>query len=212
MKPLILLVLCSVPAVAGDDRAIQRESLSTCVRPTGLLPEAIHPSESWEFTLETGYLWNIGSNTPINYEIIPTQLTFRTPAQLYWWEGESGARLIVRGRYSLMMELFTVGPETGYLGVSGAPSIEYWFPDERTSVFFSIGGGLGLTDSTNVPGGQGQDFTFNWFANLGLRREIAENVSLLGGAYFVHHSNGGQTSPNPGIDAAGFSVGLGWRF
>ncbi len=188
MKPLLLLLAGSATALAD------------------------HPSESWEFTLESGYLWNVGSNTPIDYEIVPTQFTFRTPAQLHWWEGENGARLVVRGRYSLMMELFTVGPETAYLGVSGAPSIEYWFADEATSAFFSIGGGIGLTDSTRVPGGQGQDFTLNWFANLGLRRELCENVSLLGGAYFVHHSNGGQTSPNPGIDALGVTVGLGWRF
>lgn len=171
-----------------------------------------HPSEAWELTLETGYLWNVGSNTPIDYEIIPTQLTLRTPTHWHWWEDENGARLIVRGRYSLMMETFTVGPESGYLGISGAPSIEYWFADARTSVFFSIGGGVGLTDSTRVPGGQGQDFTLNWFAQLGLRRELTENLSLLGGAYFLHHSNGGQTSPNPGIDALGFTVGLGWTF
>ncbi|MBB5349907.1 hypothetical protein HNR46_000128 [Haloferula luteola] len=173
---------------------------------------ADHPSDTWEITTETGYLWNIGHNTSIDYEIVPTQLTFRTPAQLFWWEGEDGARLIVRGRYSLMMEYFTVGPETGYLGISGAPSVEYWFPGSTTSAFFSIGGGLGLTDSTRVPGGQGQDFTLNWFANLGLRQELTECLSLLGGAYFVHHSNGGQTSPNPGIDALGFTVGLGYRF
>lgn len=177
-----------------------------------VVPTPSHPSEAWELTLETGYLWNVGSNTPIDYEIIPTQLTLRTPTHWRWWEDENGARLIVRGRYSLMMETFTVGPESGYLGISGAPSIEYWFADARTSVFFSIGGGVGLTDSTRVPGGQGQDFTLNWFAQLGLRRELTENLSLLGGAYFLHHSNGGQTSPNPGIDALGFTVGLGWTF
>jgi hypothetical protein len=145
-----------------------------------VIPTPSHPSEAWELTLESGYLWNVGSNTPIDYEIIPTQLTLRTPAHWQWWEDEHGARLIVRGRYSLMMETFTVGPESGYLGISGAPSIEYWFADARTSLFFSIGGGVGLTDSTGVPGGQGQDFTLNWFAQLGLRRELTENLSLLG--------------------------------
>lgn len=171
-----------------------------------------HPADAWELTLESGYTWNVGSNTPIDYEIVPTQLTLRTPTHLSWWEDENGARLVVRGRFSLMMETFTVGPESGYLGLSGSPSIEYWFPDAKTSAFFCIGGGIGLTDSTNVPGGQGQDFTLNWFAHLGLRREIAEDLSLLGGVYFVHHSNGGATTPNPGIDALGFTVGLGWRF
>lgn len=171
-----------------------------------------HPADMWEFVIESGYAWNVGSNTPIDYEIIPSQLTLRSPTVLNWWESDEGARLVVRSRASLMLEAFTVGPESGYLGISGAPSIEYWFPDEKTSLFFSIGGGIGLTDSTNVVGGQGQDFTLNWFAQLGARREIYENLSILGSAYFVHHSNGGQTSPNPGIDALGFTVGLGWTF
>ncbi len=186
-----LLALSSPPARAADPR---------------------HPADAWELTLESGYSWNVGSNTPIDYEIVPTQLTLRMPANLVWWEDEHGARLVVRPRFSLMMETITVGPESYYLGVSASPSIEYWFPDARTSAFFCIGGGIGLTDSAGIPGGQGQDFTLNWFANLGLRRELADNLSLLGGAYFVHHSNGGQTKPNPGIDALGFTVGLGWSF
>ena len=168
---------------------------------------ADHPSDSWEIVLESGYAWNVGSNTSIDYEIVPTQLTLRSPTVMQWWEGNSGERLIVRTRVSLLMESFTVGPETGYLGIAGAPSIEYWFPNQRTSAFFSIGGGIGLTDSTNVIGGQGQDFTLNWFSQLGIRHLITEDISILGSAYFIHHSNGGQTSPNPGIDALGFTVG-----
>ncbi|MGB1130042.1 MAG: acyloxyacyl hydrolase [Haloferula sp.] len=179
---------------------------------SALATDLDHPADAWELTLESGYTWGIGSNTPIDYEIVPTQLTLRTPTHLTWWEDENGARLIVRGRFSLMMESITRGPESYYLGLSGAPSIEYWLADQKTSFFFSIGGGIGWTDSAGPPGGQGQDFTLNWFAQLGLRREIAEDLSLLGGAYFVHHSNGGQTSPNPGIDALGFTIGLGWTF
>lgn len=175
-------------------------------------PEDVHPADAWELVLESGYTWNVGSNTAIDYEIVPTQLTLRAPATLNWWTGDDGSRLVVRTRVSLMMESIVVGPESYYLGLSGAPSIEYWFPSETTSLFFSVGGGVGLTDSTAVPGGQGQDFTLNWFAHLGVRQEIAENLSLLAGTYFVHHSNGGQTSPNPGIDALGFTLGLGWQF
>lgn len=173
---------------------------------------AVHPTDAWEFVVESGYTWNVGDNTPIDYEIIPTQLTLRSPTQLCWWNDASGARLVVRSRVSLMLESIVKGPESYYLGISGAPSIEYWFSDARTSAFFSIGGGVGVTDSAGGVGGQGQDFTLNWFAQLGLRREIAPGLSLLGGAYFVHHSNGGRTTPNPGIDALGFTLGLGWQF
>ena len=191
MKTAALLLASVLPAVARD---------------------AAHPAEAWELTLESGYLWNIGSNTPIDYEIAPTQFTLRSPTVLNWFAGDDGSRLVVRSRVSLLTESIVEGPEDYYLGLSGAPSIEYWFPNEKTSLFFSIGGGVGLTNSTNEAGGQGQDFTLNWFSQLGLRQEIAPNLSVLGGAYFIHHSNGGQTSPNPGIDALGFTVGLGWKW
>ena len=87
-----------------------------------------------------------------------------------------------------------------------------WFPSQRTSTFYSIGGGFGWTNSTNIPGGQGQDFTFNWFSQLGVRQSIGDKVSLLVAAYYIHHSNMGQTNPNPGIDALGVTVGVGWTF
>jgi len=173
---------------------------------------AAHPTEEWEFVIESGYLWNIGDNTPIDYEIVPTQLTFRSPLMWTLWNDEAGAKLVVRNRFSALFETITRGPEDYYIGVSAAPSLEYWFPSEKTSIFFSIGGGLGFTNSTDVEGGQGQDFTLNWFSQLGVRQALTEDLSLLGGAYFIHHSNGGQTDPNPGIDALGFTLGLGWTF
>lgn len=171
-----------------------------------------HPSDSWEWVVESGYLWNVGSSTPIDYEIAPTQITLRSPAMLTWFEGTDGSRLVVRNRFSLLLESIVEGPEDYYLGLAAAPSIEWWFPNEKTSIFFSIGGGLGVTNSTDVKGGQGQDLTLNWFSQLGVRQQVASHLSILGGAYFLHHSNGGMTSPNPGIDALGFTIGLGWKW
>ncbi len=171
-----------------------------------------HPADVWEWTLESGYLWECGHNTDLNYEIIPTQLTLRTPVAWRWWEGESGAKLVVRRRFSALVETFTVGPEDYYVGLAAAPSIEYWFPSEKTSLFFSIGGGAGWTNSSGGTGGQGQDFALNWFTQLGVRRTITTGCSLLGGIYFIHHSNLGMTDPNPGIDALGFTLGCSWRF
>jgi len=173
---------------------------------------AEHPSDAWEWTLESGYLWKVGSNSDIDYEIIPTQLTLRTPVVWTWWEGADGAKLVVRSRYSALWETITSGPENVYLGVTAAPSIEYWFPSEKTSVFFSIGGGFGWLDSSGGEQGQGQDFTLNWFSQLGLRQKITNDVSLLGGVYFTHHSNLGMTDPNPGIDAIGITLGAAWKF
>lgn len=192
MKLLSVLGLLTVPASAGEGRS--------------------QPWDTWEFTLESGYLWNVGHNTDIPYEIIPTQLTLRSPVVWTLWKDENGAALVVRNRFSALLEAITRGPEDVYLGLAGAPSIEYWFPSHETSAFFSIGGGFGWTNSSGGTQGLGQDFTFNWFSQLGLRRKITADVSLLGGLYFIHHSNLGLTDPNPGIDALGFTLGCAWTF
>ncbi len=69
-----------------------------------------------------------------------------------------------------------------------------------------------MINSTSVPGGQGQDFTLNWFMKAGVRRQITENIAIFGGPFFQHMSNGGATTPNPGIDALGFTVGASFSF
>lgn len=187
MKKPLLLILMTVPAMA-------------------------HPSDTWELTLESGYLRNIGHNTDIDYEIVPTQLTLRSPIVVTLWEDENGAKLVVRNRFSALFESIIKGPEDVYIGLAGAPSLEYWFPSQTTSAFLSIGGGFGWTNSSGGTQGLGQDFTFNWFAQLGIRQRLTENMSLLAGPYFIHHSNLGLTDPNPGIDAFGFTIGCGWTF
>jgi len=175
-------------------------------------PAAItHPDEQYELTLESGGIWNIGNNTPINYTIIPTQLTLRTPTVLHLMDNRHG-RVVIRTRISLPMESIITGPENYYFGISGSPSIEWWSPNDRISLYFSIGGGVGVVDSQDVVGGMGQDFTLNWFMAAGLRLPVNDTISLLGGAYFQHNSNGGMTDPNPGIDALGFTIGAGYSF
>ena len=126
--------------------------------------------------MESGYLWNVGNNTDTDYEIIPTQLTLRSPVVWTWWKDEDGAEIVVRNRFSALYETITAGPEDYYLGVAAAPSIEYWFPSEKTSMFFSIGGGAGWINSSGGSDGQGQDLSFNWFTQLGIRQEITENL------------------------------------
>lgn len=200
LRSITLALILTLPALAGD-----RDCPPTA-------PPEKHPADAWELTFESGYLWQVGSNTSIDYEIAPTQFTLRSPTVWTWWEDENGGRLVFRHRFSLLLESIVEGPEDYYFGLSGAPSIEYWFPSQKTSLFFSIGGGFGWTNSTNIPGGQGQDFTFNWFSQLGVRQSIGDNLSLLVAANYTHMSNMGQTTPNPGIDAFGFTAGIGWRF
>ena len=204
MKALIWMGMMVVSSSAGE------RTTSTWCSDGGSGDSA--PWDAWEWTLESGYLWQVGHNTDADYEIIPTQLTLRSPVVWTWWQDESGAALVVRHRFSGLMETYAVGPEDYYLGATAAPSVEYWFPSGNTSVFFSIGGGAGWTNSSGGADGQGQDLAFNWFTQLGLRQELRERLSLLGGVYFTHHSNLGMTDPNPGIDALGFTLGCAWRF
>jgi len=176
-----------------------------------LLPIAAQDAwGGWECTAESGYLWGLGTDTDADYEIIPTVLTLRSPVVWNWWEGGNGDSLTVRSRYSLLMEAFTKGPEDYYFGLAAAPSIEYAFASGESTLFLSIGGGAGWTNSAGGTEGQGQDFTLNWLAQFGLRHELTEKVSVLGSVFFIHHSNGGMTDPNPGIDALGFTLGLSW--
>ena len=120
--------------------------------------------------------------------------------------------LVVRHHASLIATWVEEGPENHYFGISGSPSLEWWSPDEMWSLYFSIGGGFGVADSTDVPGGQGQDFTLNWFAKAGMRYQLNDDTAVFAGPFFQHMSNGGATTPNPGIDALGFTVGASFSF
>ena len=169
---------------------------------------------SWQrhcIDIETGMIWNVGSNTPINYRIVPTQISWRSPA-IWKKDFGGGSKLVLRNQVSLIADWVEFGPEDYYFGLSAAPSIEWWSADDRWSIYASIGGGAGFTNSTDVPGGQGQDFTYNWFVKSGVRYQFDQNFGVYGGAYFQHLSNRGATNPNPGIDALGFTMGVSFTF
>ena len=178
---------------------------------TAVAAQAQHPADRWEVAVETGYLKKIRHNSPFDYLIIPTQVAWRTPALFDLWRGESGARLTVRNRMAIVAETIHRGPEDYYLAFAGAPTFELWSADQKNALFYEIGGGIGMVNSKGVPGGQGQDLTFNWFTQLGVRRQITPKMALTGGAYFTHHSNRGMTDPNPGIDVLGVNFGVVWQ-
>jgi len=169
---------------------------------------------SWKkhvFDLESGLIWNVGNNTPISYRIVPTQVSWRSPA-FYQKDFSNLSKLVLRHQISFVGDWIQNGPEDYYFGLSFAPSLEWWSAEDQWSVYLSVGGGAGMTNSTYVVGGLGQDFTLNWFAKSGLRYQLNQNLGIYGGAFFQHLSNGGQTDPNPGIDALGFTMGVSYSF
>jgi hypothetical protein len=171
----------------------------------------VPPWSTGAVNIESGMLWEVGRGTPIAYRLVPTQLSWRSRDFLGHTFAD-GSSLVVRHRLTLIGTLIENGPESHYLGFAGSPSLEWWNPAGTWSVFFGSGGGCGLIDSRGVPGGQGQDFTLNWFMRGGIERITARNARLTAGVMFQHMSNGGKTDPNPGIDALGFTLGYAWSF
>ena len=116
-------------------------------------------------------------------------------------------------RTTLIATWIEEGPENYYFGFSGGGIAELWSPSRTWALYFGSGGGAGAIDSSGGEGGgQGQDFTLNWYLQGGVRRVVGEDISLFGGAFFQHLSNGGATDPNPGVDAVGFSLGVSVSF
>ena len=175
------------------------------------LPSLAAPVTSHSLDVETGLLAQTGSSTPIDYRIVPTQLSWRSPAVISR-QLENGSALLLRNRISLLTYSIVEGPESHYIGFSAAPSIEWWCPSNRWSLNLAVGGGAGLIDSTDTEGGQGQDFTFNWFARLGMEHKLSDQLSLIGSLTFQHFSNMGATDPNPGIDVSGLTFGASYSF
>jgi lipid A 3-O-deacylase len=165
------------------------------------------PWESSALSLETGILWETGVGTPISYRLMPTQFSWRS-REIFGHEFKNGSRLVVRNRFGLIGTWVQQGPESFYLGLTASPSIEWWDKSGDWSLFGGAGGGGGWIDSQGVEGGQGQDLTFNWFIRGGVERVVGERTTVTAGVLYKHLSNGGQTDPNPSINALGFSIGI----
>ncbi len=161
--------------------------------------------------LEVGGLWETGVSTPFNYKLVPFQLSWRT-RRIFGFDLSDGSTLSVRNKFTAIGTWVETGPENHYFGFSASPSIEWWNKSQTFSIYGGAGGGMGAIDSTGIPGGQGQDRTLNWFAQLGVEKVLTDTLSIRVAAMFQHMSNGGATNPNPGIDALGFTVGCSWRF
>jgi hypothetical protein len=94
-------------------------------------------------------------------------------------------------------------------GVGVDPFAFKWMLDRPSGVtpYFEIGGGT-LFTSTNVPAGTSR-INFTTSAALGLHfLQSKHNVSAE--VRFMHISNAGLATPNPGINTIQFRLGFGW--
>ncbi|MDB6167884.1 MAG: hypothetical protein JWM88_748 [Verrucomicrobia bacterium] len=172
-------------------------------------PVTFRPNLGYELEMMSGVLWKVGGGaTPLSYTLVPQILSLKIPpiSARPW----AGGTLVMRSRFSLLMEPIVRGPEHYYLGLAAAGEIEWRDASGRFTAFFAAGGGFGVMDSKGyeVVGGQGQDFNLNWLMHCGARYRTGENWQVSAGLYFQHISNKGMNKVNPGLNALGPTLGI----
>src|SRR6478752_3812007 len=163
-----------------------------------------------EFALETGYLFG-AINPPTDYQVGALFLTER----IRWGVIRSDSWL--RGYHqfyiSAIAEPIFKGIENHYFGFNVGFRYNFVQPHSRFVPYISGGVGAGGIDShPEVPGGQGQDFTFNILSAAGISYIVNDQWKLEVGALYQHLSNGGQTDPNPSLNLFGPQIGLTYSF
>lgn len=194
----LFVALCAPIAHAGGDRVSTHFTRDDSDAP------------SFEMSTETAYMLGIIGN-PNSYEIGAQFITAR------WRFGPVFREGWLRGYnqfYALaMVEPIFRGPENLYYGISVGLRYNFLHPESRITPYVSGGVGLGWIDShANVDGSQGQDFTFNCLAALGLSYRITNKWQGTAGVVYQHLSNGGQTEPNPSLNLLGPQIGFTYSF
>ncbi|HEX8679790.1 MAG TPA: acyloxyacyl hydrolase, partial [Chthoniobacterales bacterium] len=165
---------------------------------------------SFEMAVETSYLLGALAN-PNSYEIASLFITGR------WRWGMIDRDTWLRGYnqfyFLAMAQPIIRGPENFYWGVSAGFRYNFVQPGWRVTPYISGGVGLGWLDShAQVFAAQGQDFTFNILTAAGISYRVNDRMSVTAGALYQHFSNGGQTDPNPSLNAFGPQLGVTWNW
>jgi lipid A 3-O-deacylase len=162
--------------------------------------------DRFELALDTGYLFG-AINPPTDYQIGAVFLTGR----IRWGVVRSDSWLRGYNQFyvSGMAEPIFKGIENHYFGFNLGMRYNFVQPGSRFVPYFSGGVGAGGIDShPEVPGGQGQDFTFNILTAVGVSYIVNDHWKIDVGVLYQHLSNGGQTDPNPSLNLFGPQVGI----
>ena len=163
-----------------------------------------------DFALEAGYLFG-AINPPTDYQIGALFLTER----IRWGVTRSDNWLRGYNQFyiSAIAEPIFKGIENHYFGFNLGFRYNFVQPHSRFVPYFSGGVGAGAIDShPEVPGAQGQDFTFNILSAAGVSYIIDDHWKVDVGALYQHFSNRGQTDPNPSLNLFGPQMGLSYSF
>jgi len=172
------------------------------------------PVQHWELDYESGLIWRVtGDATPLSYTVLPQLLTVKSPL-VGTVRPFFGGDLVIRNRFSLLVEPIEMGPEHHFIGASASGIMEWWDHRRTRCLFFAAGGGIGWLDSKGheIAGAQGEDFNLNWLAYPGVRFLFRNRLSISLGAYFQHISNHNMNPVNPGLNAVGPMLSIGRHF
>jgi len=170
--------------------------------------EELNP-QRFEFAIESGYLFG-AINPPASYEIGAEFLT----ARIRWGVvHDTWLRGYNQFYVSALAEPIFRGIENHYFGFNLGMRYNFVQPGSRLVPYISGGVGAGWIDShPEIPGAQGQDFTFNILSAAGISYIVNDHWKLDVGALYQHLSNGGQTDPNPSLNLFGPQVGVTYSF
>jgi lipid A 3-O-deacylase len=171
--------------------------------------EELNP-QRFELAVESGYLFG-AINPPASYEIGTEFLT----ARVRWgvMQHDTWLRGYNQFYVSAIAEPIFRGIENHYFGLNLGMRYNFVRPGCRFVPYISGGLGLGWIDShPEVPGGQGQNFTFNILSAAGISYLVDDHWKINVGALYQHLSNGGQTDPNPSLNLFGPQVGASYSF
>src|SRR5216110_2139968 len=175
----------------------------------GATAEELNP-QRFELAVESGYLFG-AINPPTDYQVGAEFLT----ARVRWGVVRSDTWL--RGYHqfyvSAIAEPIFRGIENYYFGFNLGFRYNFVPRGSRFALYISGGVGGGWIDShANIPGAQGQDFTFNILSAAGISYTVNDHWKVDVGALYQHLSNGGQTDPNPSLNLFGPQAGLTYSF
>lgn len=191
-----LLILASSRSFAGEGRT---DEYATTLNPP-----------RFEFAVESGYLFGV-FDPPRDYQIATEFVTGR----VRWGVIDNAGWLRGYNQFyiSAVAEPILEGIENHYFGLNFGMRYNFVQPGSRIIPYCSGGLGLGWIDShPNIPGGQGQDFTFNILSAAGISYKVNEQWRIDIGVLYEHLSNGGQTDPNPSLNLFGPQIGVNYSF
>jgi lipid A 3-O-deacylase len=203
MKPLRAWFFCAVLVACSQTfGGVEQSRVVTAT-------EEFNP-QRFELALESGYLFG-AINPPADYQILAEFLT----ARIRWGVIKSDSWLRGYNQFyvSAIAEPIFRGIENHYFGFNLGMRYNFVRPGSRLVPYISGGVGAGWIDShPEIPGGQGQDFTFNILSAAGISYTVNDHWKINVGALYQHLSNGGQTDPNPSLNLFGPQMGLTYSF